>query len=548
MSLLFKNINYILLPKEKRKITFFIIGDICLSLADIFSVALLVLLISFYTGQSKFQFLFTLLKKNNNQYTAIILVFFFFIIKNISSYLIQKHRYRQAYAIALRLSAQSLNNYLAAAYSDYSDIDPAVHVRKINHQSIEFCVYILLGIQQILTEIFLILFALTGLAIVNWSLFLLLIPVLIPAVLLVLYLIKKKSKNIRTKIQQANSYALQHLTEAINGYVESNIFNGNLFFSNRYRNSLREVNRHLIEMQLMQKMAPVVMELFGVAGLIFLIIQSQHAGTVTDTVLLGAFIAAAYKIIPGIARIMSAGALVKTFQYTIEDLLKQKNTTSVTTSPAAEVDAVVFKNIKFGYGEKQIISDFSCSISKGSMIALWGNSGLGKTTVINLLLGFLDQQEGEILINNVACPAEERKKNWPQVAYVKQQTFLFHASIKTNIVLSEVEYDANRLNVAILAAGLNPFLQQLPQGIDTIISQEGRNISGGQRQRIAIARALYKDASLLILDEPFNELDEVAIQSMMQTFKDYANKGKIVLLVTHNRAAAECCDEIINIT
>jgi len=525
----------------------FIVGDVFLSLADIFSVALLVLLISFYAGQNKFQLSFFLWIKNSNQYIPVLLVLFFFIIKNLSSYLMQKRRYKLAYAIALRLASQSLGNYLTAAYDSYSSTDPAVHIRKINHEPVEFCNYILLGIQQILTEIFLILFALTGLAIVNWSLFLLLIPVIIPAVLLVLYLIRKKSKNIRARIQQANSFTLQHLTEAVNGYVESNIFNSNPFFTNRYRNNLQEVNRHLVDMHLMQKMAPVVMELFGVAGILFLIIQNQHSGTVTDTVLLGAFIAAAYKIIPGIARIMSASALVKTFEYTIKDLLSRQNT-GVTTNAAAEaISTVVFKNINFGYGDKQIISNFNCTISGGTMIALWGNSGLGKTTIINILLGFLDQQSGDILVNDVVCPAEERKKFWPQVAYVKQQTFLFHASVKTNIILSEKEYDTNRLNKAIEAAGLQPFLQKLPEGVDTIISQEGRNISGGQRQRIAIARALYKDASLLILDEPFNELDEVAIKLMMQTFKDYSNKGKIVLLVTHNRTAAECCDEIVNI-
>jgi ABC-type multidrug transport system fused ATPase/permease subunit len=543
----FKNINRILLPKEKRKVVLFIIADIFISLADIFSVALLVLVISFYTGQSNFQSSLMLWIKKSNQYTPVLLVLFFFIIKNVSSYLIQKYRYQLAYAIAVRLSLKNLGNYQAAAFEAYSDTDPARHIRNINHQPVEFCNYVLLGIQQILTELFLILFALTALAIVNLSLFLLLIPVIFTAVLLLLYIIKKRSKNVRTKIQQANSYTLQHLTEAVNGYVESNIFNSNPFFANRYRNSLQAVNRHLIEMHLMQKMAPVIMELFGVAGLIFLIVQSQHSGTVTDTILLGAFIAAAYKIIPGTARIMAAGALVKTFEYTVKDLLHLQNSNAVTANKTDVINTVIFKNINFSYGDKQIIDKLSFTITKGSMIALWGSSGSGKTTAINLLLAFVEQQSGEILVNDIACNATDRKNYWAQIGYVKQQNFLFHASVKTNIIVSDEEYDTNRLNNAINAAGLQPFLQTLPQGIDTIISQEGRNISGGQRQRIAIARALYKDASLLILDEPFNELDENAIAAMMQTFKAYASKGRIVLLVTHNKTAAEYCNEIVEI-
>jgi ABC-type multidrug transport system fused ATPase/permease subunit len=543
----FKNINRILLSKEKRKITAFIIADIFISLADIFSVALLVLVISFYTGQSKLQLSLVLWIKNTNQYTPVLLLLLFFIVKNAAGYLLQKHRYQLAYAIALRLSLLSLHKFQSAAFKEYSYTDPAIHIRQINHQPIEFCNYVLLGIQQILTELFLILFALTGLAIVNWTLFLLLIPVIVPAVLLVLYIIKKRSKNIRTKIQQANNYTLQHLTEGINGYVESNIFNSNSFFADRYRNSLQAVNKHLIEMQLVQKIAPVIMELFGVTGLIFLIVQHQHAGAITDTVLLGAFIAAAYKIIPGAARIMSASALARSFSYTVKDMPLPQNGTSVITAEATVINKIAFNNIFFGYGEKQTIHNFNFNISKGNMVAFWGNSGSGKTTLINLLLGFIEQAGGEILVNDMACTATERKNYWPQVAYVKQQNFLFHASVKTNIILSDAASDTSRLNKAIAAAGLQDFLQTLPEGINTIISQEGRNISGGQRQRIAIARALYKDASLLILDEPFNELDENAVADLMQTFKAYAGNGKIVLLVTHNTTAARYYNEMINI-
>ncbi|MES1225075.1 MAG: ABC transporter ATP-binding protein, partial [Bacteroidota bacterium] len=467
--------------------------------------------------------------------------------KNTASYLLQKKRYQAVYAISLRLAAQSLQQYQYASYENYGATDAAIHIRRINHQPVEFCNYVLLGIQQVLTEIFLIAFALTALAIVNGRLFLLLVPVIAPAVLLVLFIVKKRSKQVRTKIQEANSNSLQYLTEAVNGYVESNMYNSNVFFNNRYRNSLQLVNRHLTDMHLMQKAAPVIMELFGVAGLVFLIIQNQYTGSATNTVLLGAFIAAAYKIIPGIARIMSAGALIKTFAFTINDLPQLKNKTVTNNNATAHINTIRFDKVSFSYGEKRVIDALSFTAAKANVTALCGDSGTGKTTVINLLLGFIQQQQGDISFNSVAGNAAARKNYWLQTAYVKQQNFLLHASIKTNIILTGEDYDATRLNEAVEAAGLSTFLKTLPQGIDSGINQDGRNISGGQRQRIAIARALYKNADLLLLDEPFNELDEAAINALMDTFKAYAAKGKIVLLVTHNKAAAARCNEIVYI-
>jgi ABC-type bacteriocin/lantibiotic exporter with double-glycine peptidase domain len=169
-----------------------------------------------------------------------------------------------------------------------------------------------------------------------------------------------------------------------------------------------------------------------------------------------------------------------------------------------------------------------------------GDSGKGKTTMLNLTAGFLQPEQGEILFNS-----ESRKylPFWSQMAYVKQDPFILHASILDNIVLFDEQYDPVKLNEVLEVTGL---LKNFPEGIGKMIMEGGKNISGGQRQRVALARALYKDATVLLLDEPFSELDEASEIVIMQYLRTLAESGKIILLISHNPKSLDFCHAVIN--
>ena len=173
-------------------------------------------------------------------------------------------------------------------------------------------------------------------------------------------------------------------------------------------------------------------------------------------------------------------------------------------------------------------------------------SGKGKTTVINLLLGFLNPGSGNIVVNGDIAASAERQRYWKAISYVKQEPFLFHDTIFHNITMDENKYDEERMRAIVEIAGLSGFLPAFSSGLKIIITENGKNISGGQRQRIAIARALYKEADLIILDEPFNELDEESELAMLRHFKKLSEKGKIIILVTHNKESLSFCDKIIS--
>lgn len=162
-----------------------------------------------------------------------------------------------------------------------------------------------------------------------------------------------------------------------------------------------------------------------------------------------------------------------------------------------------------------------------------------------MLLGFMGPQAGRILINQQPANDLQRKQYWPQIAYVKQQPFFIYDSLLANITLNGRQHDEQRLHKALDIAGISEWLPRLPAGIHTLLTENGKNISGGQRQRIALARALYKEASVLILDEPFSELDERSEEKLLFHLQQLAAAGKIIILITHNKKSLQACNKII---
>jgi ABC-type bacteriocin/lantibiotic exporter with double-glycine peptidase domain len=194
-----------------------------------------------------------------------------------------------------------------------------------------------------------------------------------------------------------------------------------------------------------------------------------------------------------------------------------------------------------------VLNNFSFTISRGDFIGLSGISGKGKTTMINLLLGFLKPSQGSILINGVYAGSEERQRFWKNIAYVKQQPLLIYDSILKNITLNENDVDFQNMEEVIRVTVLKELIDNYAEGYNKIITENGKNLSGGQRQRVAIARALYKNSDLIILDEPFSELDWPSEERLLNYFSELAQAGKMIILITHHKESLSFCNKIISL-
>ena len=547
-----KYILSILTATERRQFWIQIGLNIFISIADIALLALLLLIINFYINNTADHLYFlpawTL---DPGSITLIAIFFIFFSIKNLLGIMISNAQFKFIGQVAVRISKQKLDNYLHGSFKEFVNIDSAEHIRKIAFQPFEFCQHILSGIQQIIIQSFLVLLTIIAILLFNAKLFFLLFLVLLPPVTLVFFFIKRKVSTGKKNIHSANENSFRYLLDALKGYIESNIYHRNDFFLERFTVARQQFSKYLFNSLSMQAMPGRIIETFAVLGLFILIGIIKWSG-VNDSfslITIGAFMAGAYKIIPGIVKIINTSGQMKAYEFSIYDLEMEEKNVKIkeeVIKPTA-IHSLQFKDVNFSYDSHTMLQNFSLCINKGDLIGITGKSGKGKTTILNLLLGFLTPQKGEIIINGDIVSANTIKNYWPSISYVRQQPFLIHDTILRNVILEEEPGNNEKLEQALKISGLNDLISQSPDGLNKTITENGKNISGGQQQRIAIARALYKNAELIILDEPFNELDEASTLSLLDYFKELSAFGHIVIMVTHDSKSLSYCNKIISL-
>jgi ABC-type multidrug transport system fused ATPase/permease subunit len=536
----------ILTGKEKGRLLLLAASDVMIALFDLAALGLLLLILNFYTqpGRALPHWL------PGKPLQALLLLVLVFIGKNMAAFFLQRMKSRFVYSVATRLSESNLLQYLEGDYSDYVSKDSSVHIRRISQQPVEFAHYVLSGIQQLFSEGVMILLATAVLIAWHPAVFGLLCLVLLPPLLLLSFFIKAKLGRVRSNIRSSSEQSLQYLKEALAGYVESAIYHSKDFFVKRYRHRQQELNQYLANLQSAQALPFRFMEVFAVLGLLaFLAINEWHSGeaAIIPVFTLGAFVAAAYKIIPALVKLLNLSSQVKTYQFSLEGLKMPPATSQSNKLSPERITEIACSGLYFRFGEQGILNNFNLCLKQGEMTGLTGFSGRGKSTLNNLLLGFLEPAGGELLVNGRAADVAELHRFRGRMSYVKQQPFLVHDTIASNITLHEQAPDTQRLERALRISGLDRLLHQWPNGLQTVITEQGRNISGGQRQRIAFARALYKEADVLLLDEPFNELDEAAESAMLQHLQALATEGKIILMITHDAKSLSFCTNIISL-
>lgn len=205
---------------------------------------------------------------------------------------------------------------------------------------------------------------------------------------------------------------------------------------------------------------------------------------------------------------------------------------------------IEYKNIQFGYDSTPLIQNFNLQIKKGQTVAFVGESGSGKTTLANLLARFYDAQSGEITVGGVNTRdilLHDLRKN---IGLVSQEVFLFSDTITTNITAGTESHSTEKVVASAKAAHAFDFINKNPNKFDTLVGERGGNFSGGEKQRLAIARALYKDAPILILDEATSALDSVS-EEQVQRGLDELMQGRTTLVIAHRLSTIQNADLIL---
>ena len=270
--------------------------------------------------------------------------------------------------------------------------------------------------------------------------------------------------------------------------------------------------------------------------------------------IIGLYAAAAFRLMPGVNRIINALQSLRYSESSV-NLLSIELAREGGSFPDEKNAKLIFdkkielKNISFQYeaDSKLLFSRLNLVVGKGEVIFLSGPSGVGKTTLVDIICGLQLPSEGELLVDGVTIGfnTSQWQKN---IAYVPQSTFLLDGTIKENIVFGNInhEIDRERLMEVCRVARVDEIIESLPSGIDSRVGERGSNLSGGQSQRIGLARALYRGGSLLILDEATNALDAMLEELIMKDIFEYSVQNNITILcITHSQKFVNFGDGII---
>lgn len=208
---------------------------------------------------------------------------------------------------------------------------------------------------------------------------------------------------------------------------------------------------------------------------------------------------------------------------------------------------ISFDNVSFAYpGGNPVLENASLTIRAGETVALVGPSGMGKSSAAKLLMRFYDPQAGRILLDGRDLQEFRLDSLRDQISVVLQDSQLFATTIRDNIAYGRLDATEDEIIAAAAAAGADRFIRRMPMGYDTVMGERGETLSGGQRQRIAIARALLRDAPILILDEPLTGLDRTTAEELVRTLK-IVTRGRTTLLIAHDPISLQLADRVVHL-
>ncbi|WP_137887095.1 lipid A export permease/ATP-binding protein MsbA [Pseudomonas sp. 2FE] len=406
------------------------------------------------------------------------------------------------------------------------------------------------AIKVVIREGMTVVFLFTTLLMMNWQLTLVMLAIL-PVIGLMVSSASKKFRKQSKKIQVTMGDVTHVASETIQGYRVVRSFGGEPYESERFRFVSNDNTRKQLRMTKTGAVYTPMLQLViysAMAVLMFLVLFLRGDASAGDLV---AYITLAGLLPKPIRQLSEVSSTIQKGLAGAESIFEQLDETPEVDQGTVERERVSgrleVRNLSFQYpgAEKPVLNDISFSAEPGQMIALVGRSGSGKSTLASLIPRFYHHETGQILLDGVDVESYTLRNLRRHIALVTQQVTLFNDSVANNIAYGDLA-DAPReaIEQAVEAAYAKEFVDKLPQGLDTEVGENGVLLSGGQRQRLAIARALLKDAPILVLDEATSALDTES-ERHIQAALDRVMTGRTTLVIAHRLSTIEKADLIL---
>ena len=455
------------------------------------------------------------------------------------------------------ISQRLFVNYLERSYEFFLNKNSSELIRNINDIA-NFCV-LLRAVLMFLTELtiligislLLIIYEPTGSIVVLFSIGLIGI--------LFSNKIKKKAEFWGTERRNAEGYKMSVMQESFRLIKEIKISNLNKYFITKFisSNNLAAVNHFKHEFVL--SLPRYWFELIAIFGFTILIIVLTYTTDSTTNIIatIGLFAAATFRLLPSIIKMINYIQQVHFSLPVLNNLSEEFNLEKKVKNNQEKFDTkfiikkeLILKNISFKYqnSNNNVLDNINLKIKTGSIIGIKGPSGVGKTTLVNIILGLLKPTSGEVLVDGIDI--NKNLESWQKnIGYVPQNIVLTDDTLKNNIALGidEKQIDKNRINNCIKESQLENFISNVEKGIDTNVGELGSKLSGGQKQRIGIARSIYNDPQVLILDEFTSALDNQTEEKIISEISNYG-KTRTVIIVSHKLSTLSKCNNIYELT
>ena len=569
MLLMLKNIWLILDKEYKNKITklqvLLIVGSL-FELVSIASVGALMSLIGnlesineagFWNGIYSF---LELKDKYDFLFLSGAIVLLILTLSSIISIYIAKIRYALSADIGISLSEKLFSYYISESWLFHSKRNSSDYITNISTEALRVNNAIIQPLLEINSKILLIfIFSL------SFFIYKPIISISFVLLFIVIYLTifkftKSKLKNNSILLSQAYSEMFRLMGEGFGGMKEVIVADLNKSYSDRFSKCTKELSIAISNNNFMANYPRYLVELiaFGstiIALLIMLKTADRGLAEVLPVISVLAF--GGLKLLPafqgvytGISHIKGNASSFLAIENDLKNATHSNLIDSFTLGSKNTVTAnekISLKNVCFSYSNNSelALKDISMDIYINNTIGIVGSSGSGKSTLVDLILKLIDPQSGSLTADNVEIDQNNKKSWMANIGYVPQSIYLSDSSIAQNIAFGCLENEINykKINEVINLAHAHEFISDLPAGLDTKVGERGVQLSGGQRQRIGIARALYRDPSILIFDEATSALDSISERSVMEAINALSG-SKTIIMIAHRIKTVEKCDFI----
>ena len=563
----FNNIDFLLEKRDKIKLYLIFLGMIFASILEligigsipVFSMVILdvQILVKNSHGFITNDFIDNIGKKNFILISSIFIILVF-LIKNIFLALLHYSKSKFILSLKIKLTSRLFDGYLYAPYLFHVNRNSSVLIRNLNDvifnslRSIESFLNLLL---ELLVFIVLIFFLLKVDFNTSISIF-----ISLGTFSILFYLsVKKKLKKWGIEIQTLHAKELQTLNQNLGSIKEIKILRRENYQSSNFKKIVSKIGSMSFYHGIMQSIPRLALEIIAIIFIVSICFFYLQKGMIFEEIipLISLFGVAAIRMIPSLNVINLSVNSIKFQSPAIKTLIQelkiidsfiknkiQKNSENIKEKYLLNKKSLFLKDINFSYDSKKILNNISMQINFGQTIGIIGPSGSGKTTLLNIILGLIEPKKGNIKIDGLNL--NNHLDEWRQtIGYVPQDTYLLDASIKNNIAfgVDDNEVCEKKLEKAINFSQNKEFIESLPKKIETFVGDRGVRISGGQKQRIGIARALYNDPNVLVLDEATSNLD---IENENKIIEEISNnkKSMTVIIISHRKNTVKNCDNI----